>query len=118
MHRLILVLRPRERVACITKLFARGFPVELPIDECASAVLPAERRQIGDSSLAEALSGEEADLDFRLVEPASVFGRVVHGEGRRGNFRSLGSRAAHRKERLREIQPVSSFAWRPSHPSK
>src|SRR6266852_8530899 len=83
-----LVLRPRERVACVTKLFACGFPVELPVDEHASAVrpaipraaLPAECRQIGDSSFAEALPGKQADLDFCLVEPASVFGRVVHGE--------------------------------------
>ena len=35
-----LVLRPHERVACITKLCACGFPVELPIDEHASAVRP------------------------------------------------------------------------------
>jgi len=84
----LLVLRPRERVACITKLFACGFAVELPIDFDAGAVrpaipraaFPAERRPIGDSSLAEALPGKQADLDFRLVEPASVFGRVVHGE--------------------------------------
>ena len=83
-----LVLRPRERVACITKLFTRGFPVELPIDFDVSAVraaIPraaflAERGQIGDSALAEALPGKQTDLDFRLVEPASVFGRVVYGE--------------------------------------
>src|ERR1700693_2542788 len=75
-----LVLRPRERVAGITKLFARGFSVELPVDGRASAVGPAipraalaaERWQIGDSSLAEALPGKQADLDFRLVQPASV----------------------------------------------
>ena len=84
----ILVLRPRERVVCITKLFARGFPVELPIDEHAGAVGPAipraalaaQRRQIRNSALAEALPGKQPDLDFRLVQPASVFGRVVHGE--------------------------------------
>jgi hypothetical protein len=37
---------------------------------------------------------------------------------RRGNFRSPGSRAVHRKERLLKIQPVSFFASCPSHPSK
>src|ERR1700674_6119711 len=66
----ILVLRPRERVVCITKLFARGFPVELPIDEHAGAVGPAipraalaaQRRQIRNSALAEALPGKQPDV--------------------------------------------------------
>ncbi|MCI0722920.1 MAG: N-6 DNA methylase, partial [Acidobacteria bacterium] len=33
-----LVLRPCERVVSITKLFARGFPIELPVDGDAGAV--------------------------------------------------------------------------------
>src|ERR1017187_9170374 len=60
---LLLVLRPHERVGCVAKLFARGFSVELPVDCDANAVDPAipratlaaERRQIRNSSLAEAL---------------------------------------------------------------
>jgi hypothetical protein len=33
-----------------------------------------------DSSPAQALTGEQADLDLRLVQPTAVFGGVVHRE--------------------------------------
>jgi hypothetical protein len=36
--------------------------------------------EVGNSSFAETLPGEDTDFDFRLVEPTSMFGRVVNGE--------------------------------------
>jgi hypothetical protein len=36
--------------------------------------------QIGDASFAEALTGQQSDFDFRLIEPASMRGRVVDRE--------------------------------------
>jgi len=36
-----------------------------------------QRLQFGDASFAEALTGEQTDFDFRLIEPASMRGRVV-----------------------------------------
>ena len=59
---------------------SRSFAVELPIDLGAGAVHPAipgpnflaQGLQIGDPPGTEALLGEDADFDFRLVEPASV----------------------------------------------
>jgi hypothetical protein len=36
--------------------------------------------QVRDSSVAETLPGEDADFDFRLIEPTAVSGGVVHGE--------------------------------------
>ena len=68
---------------------APGFPaIELPVDfdSCAihSAVpgtrFPAQRLQVRDSSGAEALTRQDADFDFGLVQPASVSWRVVNGE--------------------------------------
>ncbi len=42
--------------------------------------LLAQGCDISDSPLAEALAAEEADLDLRLVQPASMFGCVVDRE--------------------------------------
>jgi hypothetical protein len=36
--------------------------------------------QIGNSALAETLAGKEADLDFRLIQPTTVFRSVMHRE--------------------------------------
>ena len=36
--------------------------------------------QIGDSFFAEALPRQEANCDFRLIQPTAVNGRVVDGE--------------------------------------
>ncbi len=41
---------------------------------------PPQRVEVGDSSFAETLPGEDTDFDFRLVEPASMLGRVVNAE--------------------------------------
>ena len=64
------------------------FAGELPVDGYLVAVhfpVPgsglllqlSERR---DSSSAQALTGEQTDLDLRLVQPAAVFGSVMHRE--------------------------------------
>ena len=42
--------------------------------------LLAQGLQIGNSSGAEALPGEDADFDLRLIEPTSVSGCVVNRE--------------------------------------
>ena len=53
----------------------------MPIDlTVPGAGLPSQDAQGGDSALAQALPGEQADLDFRLVQPAPVLGRVMDRE--------------------------------------
>lgn len=70
-----------ELPACI---FPRKPPVDLnppPVHPSIPGVrLPPQRALIGDSSLPQALPGEKADLDFRLVQPTPVFRRVVNRE--------------------------------------
>ena len=56
-----------ERIACLMKFWRAFFRVK-----CHWI-----RRH---PALAEALAGDEAELDCGLVEPASVFGCVVHPE--------------------------------------
>ncbi len=59
-----------------------------PVDGDAVAVhlavpgigFPSKVAEGRDSALAQTLAAEQADLDLRLVEPASVFGRVMHRE--------------------------------------
>ena len=51
--------------------------VHLPGPGSGFAPQVAER---GDSSLTEALAAEQADLDLHLIQPASVFGRVMYRE--------------------------------------
>ena len=46
-----------------------------------SPTLPAEDREVRDAPGPQALPREHPDLDFRLVEPASMRGSVVNGEG-------------------------------------
>src|SRR4051794_22818709 len=40
----------------------------------------AQSRQGWETPRAEALTGEDANFDLRLIEPAGMFGRVVDGE--------------------------------------
>ena len=60
------------------------FPVDLDLVTVHAAVpypgFAAKRSQIPDSSSAEALPREEADFDFRLVEPTPVLGGEVNRE--------------------------------------
>lgn len=66
----------------VAKLPAGGLAVELPGDLDKLAVhspvpgfrLLAQSLEIGDSSITEALPGEELDFDLRLIEPTSVVG--------------------------------------------
>ena len=60
------------------------FPVDLDRVPVHSTVpcsgLAAKRSQVRDPPSAEALPREEADFDFRLVEPTSVFRGEVNRE--------------------------------------
>ena len=42
--------------------------------------LTAQVHDVPDPAFAEALAAEKTDLDLRLVQPASMFGRVVDGK--------------------------------------
>ena len=72
----------------ITKLAARSFAVEPPVDSYPVAIHPAvprvrfalQRLQIGDASFADALTGEQTDFDLGLMEPASMRGCVMDRE--------------------------------------
>ena len=67
-----------------TKLLIRILSSELPLDGFASDValgLPCvdfalQKLRAGDAAI-QALAAEDADLDFRHVQPARVLGRVV-----------------------------------------
>ena len=64
------------------------FAVKPPVDLRAGAIhpaipcqnLPPQDFQVGNSSGSETLPREDADFDFRLIEPAAVSGCVVNGE--------------------------------------
>ena len=83
-----LVLRPPDGFPFIAELVPGGSAVELPVDSGVAAVdvpipgtdFPAQFFQVGDSPGARTLPRQEADLDFGLIQPASVFWRVVNGE--------------------------------------
>ena len=72
----------------ITKHLSGFLTCESPVDlrpflmGCARPTLgfPLQDLQIRNPPLAQALSRVQAELDLSLVEPASVFGRVVNGE--------------------------------------
>ena len=72
----------------VAELATSGFSVEGPVDFDSIAVhaavpgatLTPQSFQIGDPPGAEALAGEQTNFDFRLIEPASVRGRVMHRE--------------------------------------
>lgn len=72
----------------IAELSACGFAVKLPVNSELVTIDPAvpgagfalQRLQIGDASFAEALTGEQTDLDLGLIEPASMRGCVVDCE--------------------------------------
>jgi hypothetical protein len=71
-------------VFLVTELATRGFPAEDPVDSDSitvhvavpGATLTPQSLQIRDPSGAKALTREQTDFDFRLIEPASVLGRV------------------------------------------
>ena len=44
------------------------------------AGLPSQDAQGGNSALAQALPGKQADLDFGLIQPTPVLGRVMDGQ--------------------------------------
>jgi hypothetical protein len=75
-------------VVLIAELATSGFAVKLPVDLGASSIHPAipgssfpsQSLEVRDSSGAGTLPQADADLDFHLIEPASVSWRVVHGE--------------------------------------
>ena len=53
----------------------------MPIDLAVpGAGLASQDAQGGNSALAQALPGKQADLDFRLVQPAPMLGRVMDRE--------------------------------------
>ncbi len=53
----------------------------MPIDLAVpGAGLPSQDAQGGNSALAQAWPGKQADLDFRLVQPAPLLGRVMDGK--------------------------------------
>ncbi len=53
----------------------------MPIDVAVpGAGLPSQDAQGWNSALAQALPGKQADLDFRLIQPASMLGRVMDRE--------------------------------------
>ena len=87
-HHRRLGLRPRERFLFVAKLETSGFAIEFPVDFGASAIhpavpgsnFPAQGLQVRDSSGTEALPREDADFDFRLIEPTAVSGGVVNCE--------------------------------------
>src|SRR5919205_3261177 len=61
---------------------------EAPLDRAPLAIGPAlpggglapEHRQVWDVAPADALADQQADGDFRLVQPAGVLGRVVDAQ--------------------------------------
>src|SRR5271157_243812 len=83
-----LGLLPHNLVSFVTELHACFSAGKPPVDGDPVAVhspVPGSgfRSQIakrGDSALAQALPGEQADLNLRLVQPTAVFRRVVDGE--------------------------------------
>ena len=44
--------------------------------------LTAQVHDFPDPAPSEALAAEQADLDLRLIQPASMLGRVMHGKAR------------------------------------
>jgi len=68
----------------LASLLPREPPVDLrPLlvgPPVPSLGLPLQPSQIRNPAFAQALPRVEAEFDFRLIEPASVFGGVVHGE--------------------------------------
>ncbi len=67
-----------------TGCFAVEFPVDFGPVAIHSAIprsgFPAQSLQIRDSSASQALPREDADFDFRLIEPGAVGRRVMNGE--------------------------------------
>jgi hypothetical protein len=63
---------------------AGEFPVDgdpITIDSpIPGLALCLENTKTRNPPLAQTLAGEQADFDFRLVEPTGVLGRVVNGE--------------------------------------
>jgi len=88
----VLVLRPVEFVPylrrCVAESPASLAPREGPIDSGALLVglaIPnvgflSKQSQVGEPAGPKAFARIQTELDLRLIEPASVFGRVVYGE--------------------------------------
>ena len=70
------------------ELLAGFFASEFPVDLCLrsidpaipGAAVPAQRSEVWNSALPEALPSEQADFDFGLIQPNATLGRIVHGE--------------------------------------
>src|SRR5215471_3714638 len=83
-----LVLRPPVRVLIIAEPLARSFPTETPVDDKLVPIdlpvpgrgFPFEFGQARDPACAQALADKEADLNFGLIEPASMLGCVMQGQ--------------------------------------
>src|ERR1022692_3210000 len=75
-------------VVLVFKLLSGFLAIECPIDRDASSVgspVPGagfrpENPDLAESALPQTLLGKEADLQFRLIQPTSVYRRVVNGE--------------------------------------
>ena len=69
-----------REIAPVAELAACRFAIELPVDLDAISVhspvpgsrFPAQGLEIGDPRITKTLPSEQADFDFRLVEPTAV----------------------------------------------
>ena len=59
--------------------------------------MAAQRGDVPDPASSQALAAEEADLDLGLIQPASMFGRVVHGESIPQPSAGLFAKAVHQR---------------------
>ena len=83
-----LVLCPLGRLLFVSELGAGIMFGKHPVDSSLGLVhsaapglnLFAESLYIGDSPFAEALPGQDANFDLRLIEPTAVYWRVVDRE--------------------------------------
>src|ERR1017187_4217860 len=75
-------------VVLVFELLSGFLAIECPIDRDAISVgspvpgagFPPENPDLAESALPQTLLGKEADLQFRLIQPTSVYRRVVNGE--------------------------------------
>src|ERR1039457_6057363 len=75
-------------VVLVFELLSGFLAIECPIDRDAISVgspVPGagcrpENPDLAESALPQTLLGKEADLQFRLIQPTSVYRRVVNGE--------------------------------------
>src|ERR1022692_2579550 len=75
-------------VVLVFEVLSGFLAIECPIDRAAISVgspvpgagFRAENPDLAESALPQTLLGKEADLQFRLIQPTSVYRRVVNGE--------------------------------------